>query len=89
MTPITSWQDVNRAPRQSRGRKKGDFFFFFFRFFFLTYDGSRSYQHGAGSTSACVGTAGATRAADKEPFQPSRSSSWKNKKKKKLGIEEF
>lgn len=36
MTPITSWQGVNRAPRQSRGRKKGDFFsFFFVSFFFL------------------------------------------------------
>lgn len=30
MTPITSWQGVNRAPRQSRGRKKKDFFSFFF-----------------------------------------------------------
>lgn len=58
MTPITPWQCLHRIARRNRGWVKE------------ALDGAAAGAINKASTSACVGTAGATRAGDKDAFKP-------------------
>lgn len=58
MTPITPWQCLHRIARRNRGWVKE------------ALDGAAAGAINKASTSACVGTAGATRAGDKDSFKP-------------------